>query len=194
MSEFNWLRELVVITDNDIPKLSPTSLGVWPDITDVVICLNRWLILVLGAQPKAQRWKILDLDTGHMFGPIDPVDTICPRSWVEIDPSGFIEFCWYETGDAGRSRYNLATGEVGHFLKDPSAPIPPVTVRNEISFTDVGIHLSLSKAILDYPSLHALPVNQNHTIANIALDGRFIITVELDTHEVKAWYVVADKT
>lgn len=194
MSEFNWLRDLVVITDNDIPKLSPTSLGIWQDITDVVICLNRWLILVLGKQDKTQRWKILDLDTGRMFGPINPVDSISLRSWVQIDSSGFIEFCWSEAAGAGVSRYNLATGQEGNFLRDWVNPSAPVTVSNGISFTGVGSDLSLSRNIADFPSLSPLPVNQGHTLANISLDGHFIITVELDSQEVKAWYMATGKS
>lgn len=118
MSTFNWFRELVAITDNDIPTLSHTSLGIWPDIMDVIICLNRWLIFVLGIHPKTQRWTILDVDTGHMFGPINPIEEISPRSWVEINPLGSIELWWAEAAGAGFSSYNLATGEEGVFAND----------------------------------------------------------------------------
>jgi len=193
MSEFNWLRKLAVITDEEIPNLSPTSLGIWQAIKDVVICLNRWLILVLGEQDKAQRWKIIDLDSGQTFGPIDPVDEISLRTWVEIDPAGVIEFCWSEAAGAGVSRFNLVTGEEGDFLRNFGGPSAPVTVRNGIAFTGVGTYLSLSRNIVDCPSLHSLPVNQNQTIANMGLDGRFIITVELASQDVKAWYLATDK-
>jgi hypothetical protein len=111
-----------------------------------------------------------------------------------MNPAGFLDFCWSDAAGAGLSRYNLATGEEGNFLRNFFTRDLPVSVRNGISFTGVGAALSLSSPLADCPALHALPVNRDHTIANRALDGRFIITVELDTQEVKARYMAPGTT
>jgi hypothetical protein len=102
-----------------------------------------------------------------------------------MNPAGFLDFCWSDAAGAGLSRYNLASGEEGNFLRNFFTPDLLVSVRNGISFTGVGAYVSLSSPLADCPALYVLPVNRDHTIAHRALDGRFIITVELDTQKVK---------
>ncbi len=55
-----------------------------------------------------------------------------------MNPAGFLDFCWSDAAGAGLSRYNLAIGEEGNFLRNFFTPDLPVSVRNGISFTGVG--------------------------------------------------------
>lgn len=192
----NWLLHLQQITSETNQCLFRQSIGIYPEIIDILVCLDRWLILDFlhkeswsGFKNEDKEWKILDLQTGKLFGPFHPLDILgSPRSWVEIDGEGIISFCWYESGTAGRSDLILNTGKIEVRGVNYGWDVDALETVNHVPITNVGKFIKLSEKLKDSKLSEALPLG-DETLVNKAWGDRLLITLDQDEQEVFIWYI-----
>ncbi len=186
MSTENWFHNLQVITPENRKHLLRKSIGVFPGITDILVCLDRWLILDF----PSKKWIIFDLRTHQLFEPIFPVDPYSPRSWVEIDPTGTIEFLWSESSGSGYSIFNLDTGTFrGDYAGSNSIDYPDNLEQiNGVLIADARKYIRLSEKNLNWQLSDGVS-NSEGFLVNHALGGCVLVTLEEEIHDVSIWYI-----
>lgn len=192
----NWFQNLQVITPENKHRLSRKIIGIFPEIVDILICLDRWLILDFqhkeswpGFKNEDKEWKILDLKLGKIFGPFHPLDTTgSPRSWVEIDGEGVISFCWYEQGTAGSSDFDLNTGNYRSRGVGYGWDVDPLETVNHVPITNAEKYIRVSEKLNDSKLSDVLLLGKE-TLVNKALGDCLLITLHQDEQEVSIWYI-----
>lgn len=189
-----WFLDLRAVTLKDKNSLLKHSIGVFPDIIDILICLDRWLILDFSTRLDwrlgkiSKMWKIFDLKTGRLFGPFYPLDYDVPKSWVEITREGVIWFNWSESSNSGNSGFDLNSGiSLGHFGGGSRIEMPPSETVNLVPIAKAGEIIRLSYKLKDSDQPDLLPLGEE-TLINKALDGRLLVTLDQQLQEVSIWY------
>lgn len=182
MFDGSCLRNLQIITPQNIQRLTSHSLGIFQGELDIIVCLDRWLILDF----LQERWMIVDLKSGRIIGSLVPIDRTSPRSWVEITSEGLIHFYWSEQGSMGHKDYDLNSGTwKGSFMG--YGGMGSVEFINGVAFANPNRYLKMSQVKSHSPICAGLPL-ANEDLVNTAFNDSLLITLDKSKSEVSVWY------